>query len=424
MNITEIQNLLKRDTIKHKLGIAYMIYMAIVTIGLLLMIPYDRTLLLYIVLISYFGPYIIIFTLYIPFFLIFKAFGKEKITGPIGIILSIILEVSQIISAGLYLPMALICLVYFLTGTNVILCIIGFLLMGYLGYQFEQTNKRLSNESNIGSVLSIRKEWMNVYFKWAILLLVCIACLMGIGIYRHKYFTMIDCIALSIQSAIIIFQVILSPYYNTYSNKYSDKEFAFFLRSFKIEDEKEKDVISEIHKGLHKHSFFNAPRILRIGNPSLLMYGPQLGADTFFLLSENWQPVVRKYVNDAKITIVLINVNNKIHEETKFTQGVIWELYHNYPLRDKFIYCIDKFSEQDSHSFIEILDETQKQHPLTTCILKLLDEHKNIVFDNDQCAFTFDGKDCQCYEDLSTAVKAKLSSDGNEINHSHSFSIH
>ena len=191
-----------------------------------------------------------------------------------------------------------------------------------------------------------------------------------------------------------------------------------------LDDEKESDIISDIHSGLHRHSFFHALRILRIGNPSLLMYRPQLGADTFFLPTENWQPVVRKYVNEAKMIIVLINVNNKIHEETKFTQGVIWELYHNYPLRDKFIYCIDKFSEQDSHSFIEILDETQKQHPLTTCILKLLDEHKNIVFDNDQCAFTFDGKDCQCYEDLSTAVKAKLSSDGNEINHSHSFSIH
>jgi hypothetical protein len=424
MNTTEIQNLLKKDTVKHKLGIAYIIYMAIITIGLLLIIPYDRTLFLYIVPISYFGPYIIIFTLYIPFFIIFKAFGKETITGPIGIILSVILEVSVVISSGLHIPMALICLVYFLTGTNVILCIATFLIGGYIGYRLEETNKRLSNESNIDSVLSIRKEWMNVYLKWSILVLVCIACLMGIGIYRHKYFTMIDCVVLSLQSAIIIFQVVLSPYYNTYNNKYSEKEFAFFLRSFKIENEKEEDIISDIHNGLHKHSFFHAPRILRIGNPSLLMYSPQLGADTFFLPSENWQPVVRKYVNEAKIIIVLINVNNKIHEETKFTQGVIWELYHNYPLRDKFIYCIDKFSEQDSHSFIEVLDVTQKQHPLTTCIVKLLDEHKNIIFDNDQCAFTFDGKYCQCYENLSTAIKANLSSDGNEINHSHSFSIY
>ena len=423
MNATEIKNLLNRDKVKRKIQIAGIIYTAITTIGLILMFPYDRTLFLYLVPLSYIGPYIIILTLYLPFFLIFKAFGKEKITGPIGIILSTILEVSIVIFGGLCLPLALVCLLYFLTGTNVILCIITFLLVGYIGYQFEQTNKRLSHESNIDSILSIRKEWMNVYFKWVILVLVCIACLMGIGIYRHKYFTMIDCVVLSIQSAIIIFQTALSPYYNTYNSKYSDKEFAFFLRSFKIDNEKESDIISDIHQGLHKHSFFRPLRILRIGNPSLLMYSPQLGADTFFLPSENWQPVVRHYVNEAKIIIVLINVNNKIHEETKFTQGVIWELYHNYPLRDKFIYCIDKFSEQDSHSFIEVLDETQKQHPLTTCIVKLLDEHKDHAFDNDQCAFTFDGKDCQYYEDLTTAVKARLSSDKNEVDHIHGFSI-
>lgn len=423
MDAADIRNILKRKEVRKNLMIAYFAYMAIVSIGFILMIPYERAFFLYIVPLSYFGPYIIVLLLYIPCYLIFKAFGKDKITGPVGMLLSSILEVSIIICGGLIYPLGLMCLIYFITGTNVFLLVAVFFLVGYIGYKQELVNRRLSSESSIDSVLAVRKQWLDEYLKWVILALVLIVCLMGIGIYRHKYFTMIDCVVLGIQSAVIIFQTALSPYYNTYYNNYNDKDFVLFLRSFKIDNTRESDIISKIHSGLSGNRIFDKPRILRIGNPSILMYSPELGADTFFLPSEDWQPVVRSYVENAKVIIVLINISNGQTDGTKFTQGVIWELYHNYSLREKFVYCFDKFSEQRSGDYIDVLDDSQKRHPLTQCITQLLDEHKDLDFDNDQCAFIFDGETCRCYENVSTAIKALLSSNGNEVNCMCSFPV-
>lgn len=409
MDTSELQKFVKQQKTARRLTVFSAILMAIISIVLLLMIPYDRPFFLYLVPLSYMAPYVIILILYVPFHFIFRLFGKKKIDGPIGIALSVILEVTILLSSCQHLPIMLICFLYFLTGTSVLLFIAVFFLVGYVGYKLTRANAKLSVESDIDSVISVRKQWIREYLKWAVLALIGIVCLMGLGVYRHKYFTMIDCVVLSIQSAVIIFQTVLLPYYNTYNDHYNDKEFVFFLRSFKIENETESAIVSKIHKALSNHSFFHTYRILRVGNPSLLMYSPEMGVDTFFLPSENWQPIVRKYVEIAKYIVVLINVHNQQDNEVRFTQGVIWELYNNYSLREKFVYCIYNYSQQDSLSYINTLDNDKIDHPLTDCIARLLDKHDDLMFEDDICAFTFDGIRCRCYEGLTTAVKAKLS---------------
>jgi choline kinase len=119
--------------------------------------------------------------------------------------------------------------------------------------------------------------------------------------------------------------------------------------------------------------------------------------------------VVRRYINDSKAVVVLINVPKRDDDQedgqVQFTQGVIWELYNNIEHRDKFIYCIDKISSHTSSGYLDLLDEDKKEHSLTKCIVSLLDQAESTTFPEDRCVFTYDGENCVLFNELKEAVK-------------------
>lgn len=216
---------------------------------------------------------------------------------------------------------------------------------------------------------------------------------------------------MSIYILFVAYYAYISPYRNTYSKEYSNKNFVFFLRSFQIDDSVEDNIISAINSGL-SYTAKNKLRILRIGNPSLTMYDAAFGADTFFLPTNDWQPVVRKYISEAKAVVVLINVpkteDNSESSQAKFTQGVIWELYNNLEHRRKFIYCIEKISTHTSSGYLELLDDEKKDTLLTNCIVSILDYAQTTAFTDDRCIFTYDGEKCLLFNKIESAVKYTL----------------
>lgn len=286
-----------------------------------------------------------------------------------------------------------------------------FSLTVYLQYSITHNNRIISTETDINVIQAFRLEWSKKRLKWIVLLFLLLSCLLILGICEHKSFSIIDCIAISTYYLFLTYHIFVAPYRNTYSKEYQNKNFVFFLRSFRLDNSVEGDVISAINDGLN-YTMKNRLRVLRIGNPSLTMYDSIFATDTFFLPTHDWQPVVRRYINDSKAVVVLINVPKS--EETaegdsiQFTQGVIWELYNNIEQREKFIYCIDKISNQKSSEYLALLDEEKKDHTLTKCVVSLLDYAQSAIFEEDRCVFTYDGKKCLIFNKLKSAVRYTL----------------
>lgn len=395
------------------LMVIYAVVSCAMTVSLLVGMPYERTVMLYVMVALFLGTFLLTAVLFGTARLFFGIFGKKKIPESLAVVLGNVVNFCSIFLTACFVPVCIIVLVYFfsLFKVSVLLFLLVCGIYLYLGYGIMSNNRILSKETDIDVIQSFRAEWSRKRMKWVVLLFVVMLLLMALGVREHRSFSVVDCIAISIYLLAVTYYIFVDPYVNTYSKEYSNKDFVFFLRSFLIDNSVEEKIISDIHDGLN-YTFTNKVRILRIGNPSLTMYGPAFGADTFFLPTEDWQPVVRRYINDSKAVVVLINVPKRDDDQedgqVQFTQGVIWELYNNIEHRDKFIYCIDKISSHTSSGYLDLLDEDKKEHSLTKCIVSLLDQAESTTFPEDRCVFTYDGENCVLFNELKEAVKHVL----------------
>ena len=392
--------------------ISFIILSILIAVLILIGMPYEKTIILYLLVSSFFGTYLITAVLLVPAGLFFRIFGR-KIPKSLSDFFGLIINICSFFCLSCFLPSSIITLVFFfsLFKVSFFLFLPVFAITIYLQHNITNNNKIISTETDINTIQTFRLEWSKKRLKWIVLLFILLSCLLILGICEHKSFSIIDCIAISTYYLFLTYQIFIAPYRNTYSKEYQNKNFVFFLRSFRLDNTVESDVISAINDGLN-YTMKNRLRVLRIGNPSLTMYDSTFGTDTFFLPTHDWQPVVRKYINDSKTVVVLINIPKS--EETaevssvQFTQGVIWELYNNIEHRDKFIYCIDKISNQKSADYLAMLDEEKKGHTLTKCIVSLLDHAQSTTFEEDRCVFTYDGRKCLIFNKLKSAVKHTL----------------
>lgn len=391
------------------LMVIYAILSVVVAVLLLIGMPYDKTVILYLMASFFFGPLALTAALFVPVGLLFRIFGRS-IPKPLAIFLGNIVNFFSIFFVAGFIPSVIIVIVFYLSlfklSFFLSLFVLGVSL--YLGYGIMSNNKILSTETDIEVIQSFRLAWCERRLKWVLLLFVLLSVLLILGIREHKLFSMIDCTAMSVYLLFVAYHIYISPYRNTYSKEYSKKDFVFFLRSFRIDNTVEEKIISAIHDGLN-YTVINKLRILRIGNPSLTMYEPAFGADTFFLPTHDWQPLVRKYINDSRAVVVLINVPKRDEDvennQLQFTQGVIWELYNNIEYRDKFVYCIEKISSHTSSGYLDLLDSDKKEHSLTKCIISILDYAQSVKFVEDRCIFTYDGEKCLLFDEMKSAVK-------------------
>ena len=408
---------------KHKIGgILGAVISLILTVMLIYFIPYENTVITYLVILAYFVTPLITFLLYVPLGLLLRIFNKQ-IPAIICNLFTLILDIVSVICYIWILPLFIIAAVYIilLVKPFYYLFIILAILLCIMGTKILNNNKILSQGITIEQIIEIRREWMKQYGKIAVFTFIVFVSIMICGILQHKFFSVVDCVIISLFVLITFYRYLFGTFSTTYNKIYSTKDFIFFLRSFKIDDLTESNILSDIHDGItYKNRNF---RILRIGNPLLQMHAPDIGVDTFFLPQDDWQPVVRNYIKDANLIVVLINIPqiNKDMPKVNFTQGVIWELYNNFEYNNKFIYCIDNISTQKSDDFLATLDEDKYNSKLTECIVKLIEESDYHYFN--RCIFTYNGEECICFKDIKTAVKYKLDDDIFEGDILHAFFV-
>ena len=404
----------KRHKILHYIYIAISLLLSVI---ILYKIPYQRTFVAYLCLLFNLGPSSIIIVLYIPLGLLFRLFGK-KIPHIVNNTFSAIVDFVSIVCYLWLIPLFVITLAYLFTLLKhfYLLFIIFIGIFGVLAWKISKENRIISKESNISVIYAVRKKWINTYLKWAVLCQISLLLILICGVLEHSHFTIIDSIVMSLGIFIAFYYFFFDAYFNSYSNDYSNEQFVFFLRSFKVDELIESNILSAIHDVFVENFHYRKTRLLRIGNPNLKMYISERGVDTFFLPKLEWQPIVKRYIHEALVIVVLINVNKKKRydiyaDQTNFTAGVIWELYNNFDCCKKFIYCIDEISTLDVSDFLNVLDNEKRNQSLTSCIVKLINENKTQIYQDDRCVFTFDSNQCLCFKDIKSAVKYKLNID-------------
>lgn len=244
------------------LMVIYAILSVVVAVLLLIGMPYDKTVILYLMASFFFGPLALTTALFVPVGLLFRIFGRS-IPKPLAIFLGNIVNFFSIFFVAGFMPSVIIVIVFYLSlfklSFFLSLFVLGVSL--YLGYGIMSNNKILSTETDIEVIQSFRLAWCERRLKWVLLLFVLLSILLILGIREHKLFSMIDCTAMSVYLLFVAYHIYISPYRNTYSKEYSKNDFVFFLRSFRIDNTVEEKIISAIHDGLN-YTVINKLRIL------------------------------------------------------------------------------------------------------------------------------------------------------------------